>query len=63
MIPDDRTLEALKSAALNVLRPNCRRCEISEIYKKYNRFFSVNTTDVVKALPDYTELEASIIDF
>lgn len=58
----ERTVEALKTAILNLLRPKCKNCDVFDIHDKYDRNKSINTTDEVMKLPNYFEIEVDIIE-
>ena len=61
--PNGLTINSLKRAIIKELRPDCKHCHISSISKKYHRDVKIQTNNDLKTLENYSELEATIIDF
>lgn len=62
VVPENRTIEALKSAIISLLRPNCGNCDLFDIHDKYDRHKTISSTDEVRELPDYFEMEVDVIE-
>ena len=63
VFPKEKTIEALKSAIIQLFRPKCEECEICNIHEKYDRNSIINTTEQLAELPNYFEMEVDLTKF
>ena len=63
VMPERLTINSLKRVIVKELRPTCKHCDIPSITMKYHRDVKILNNNDVKALENYSELEATISEF